>query len=76
MNMIWKRMRWDKWDEKEWKEDGKVWCPSSCTEDGESTFTKITEPPPSKCPFIFEHTTDYKRGIFDSLRRYFFLMNK
>jgi len=41
-------------DDRYW-EDGYIWCPLEYlgTEDQEQR--KITEPPPSKCPFILEH---------------------
>jgi len=44
---------WDNEDEKKWK-NGYVSCPVFYREKREMIERKITEPPPTKCPFYLE----------------------
>jgi len=46
---------WHKSDEKYWKEIGHVFCPSIYLGREEFNIRKITDKPPSKCPFFLEH---------------------
>jgi len=50
----WKVGGWQEYDEDQWK-DGYIECPSEYVELGNYNTRKITDEPPSKCPFILEH---------------------
>jgi len=45
---------WVKSDKGRWKE-GYVWCPAMYIKEGETIDRKITEQPPTNCPFLIEH---------------------
>jgi len=38
-----------------WEREGEMWCPYKYIEKGESNPRKITDKPPSRCPFYLEH---------------------
>jgi len=46
---------WNKIDEEWWEERGIVGCPKEYREKGEMSDRKITEQPPSNCPFLLEY---------------------
>jgi len=47
-------LRWDKFDEKCWKE-GEVYCPFRYLGKGEVSPRSIKEQPPENCPFLLEN---------------------
>jgi len=56
---------WDEFDERFWKR-GYVFCPLDYVEKGETLETKITEQPPSRCPFFLEHIISNQEKILEN----------
>jgi len=46
---------WNKYDDIWWKKDREICCPSIYIGKGEDRFRKITEQPPTKCPYYLEN---------------------
>jgi len=53
-NRIPEGSNWIGYDETNW-EEGRIVCPLKFVEIGEKMDRKITEPPPSKCPYFLEN---------------------